>query len=396
MSKVISVNAGSSSLKFQLYNMPSEEVLVAGVIERIGLNDSVVTIKFNNQKKTTVLDIKDHSQAVKILLDLLISEKILISLDEIDACGHRIVHGGEKFATSTILTSEVEKEIESLNDLAPLHNPANLTGYRAFKAALPHAGHVAVFDTAFHQTMAPVEYIYPIPYEYYKNFQVRRYGFHGTSHLFVSARAIELLGNPSSSKIITCHLGNGASLAAVKDGKCIATSMGFTPLAGVMMGTRSGDIDPAIIPFLAKKLNMDAEGIGNILNKKSGLLGVSGISSDARDIIDAVQQGNERAILARSLHISTVVSTIGSYFVKLGGCDAIVFTAGLGENDIDFRIDTIKALESALGVKLDLVVNNARGKELLVSTKDSKIKVFVIPTNEEIVIARDTQKLLKI
>ena len=394
MSKIIAVNAGSSSLKFQLFEMPEEKVLVQGLIERIGMEDAVVTLKYDGQKKSKTLPILNHAVAVEILLNSLVEENIVASLNEINGVGHRVVHGGEKFAASTVITEEVANTIEELKDLAPLHNPANLTGYEAFKKALPEVGHVAVFDTAFHQTMPKENFMYPIPYEYYENLMVRRYGFHGTSHLYVTGRCLDLLGNPEHSKIITCHIGNGASLAAVKDGKCVNTSMGFTPLAGVMMGTRSGDIDPAIVTYLASKLNKSADDVMNILNKKSGLLGVSGISSDARDIVNGVKSGHELATLARKMHVNTVANFVGQYFVELGGCDAMVFTAGLGENDVEFRAELCEKLSGALGIELDPVANNNRGQELLVSTPNSKIKVFVIPTNEEIVIARDTMNLL--
>jgi acetate kinase len=323
-------------------------------------------------------------------------EKILNNLNEISGVGHRVVHGGEFFNTSVIIDEKVAKIIDNLSELAPLHNPANLTGYNAFKHALPTVSHVAVFDTAFHQTMKSDRYLYPIPYEYYQDYKIRKYGFHGTSHLYVSTRCLQLLGNPKVSKIITCHIGNGASLAAILDGKAIDTSMGFTPLAGVMMGTRSGDIDPAIIPFLSTKLNKSADEVINILNKKSGLLGVSGLSNDARDIVDAMAIGNKRAHLARMLHVNSVANYIGIYFVELGGADAIVFTAGVGENDPEFRQSVIEKIGSALGIKLNGELNKKRGEEILISTPDSKIKVYVIPTNEEVVIARDTIKLLKI
>ena len=396
MSKIMAVNAGSSSLKFQLYQYPQEQVLVSGIIERIGLDDSVVTFKFNGQKKQNTQPIKDHKVAVEILLKKLIDERILSNLNEIDGVGHRVVHGGEAFSKSVVIDDKVAKIIEDLSDLAPLHNPANVIGYKAFKAALPKVRHVAVFDTAFHQTLAKDRYLYPIPYEYYSNYKVRKYGFHGTSHLYVSQRCIELLGKPNNSRIITLHIGNGASLAAIKNGKAIDTSMGFTPLAGVMMGTRSGDIDPAIITFLAAKLKKSADEVVSILNKKSGLLGVSGISNDARDIVSAMQRGDERATIARQLHINTVTNYIGTYFVELGGVDAIVFTAGLGENDTDFRKDIVEKIGSALGIKLNEENNKKRGEEVLISTADSKVKVYVIPTNEEVVIARDTIKLLNI
>lgn len=396
MAKIMAVNAGSSSLKFQLYNYPGESVLVSGIIERIGLEDSIVTFKINGQKKITTQPIKDHGQAVQILLKGLVEENIVSNLNEITGVGHRVVHGGESFNSSVIIDERVSKIIEDLIDLAPLHNPANLTGYKAFKAALPNVDHVAVFDTAFHQTMSQERYLYPIPYEYYQDYKIRKYGFHGTSHLYVSQRCIQLLGNPKESKIITCHIGNGASLAAIKNGKTIDTSMGFTPLAGVMMGTRSGDIDPAIITYLASKLKKSADEVVNILNKKSGLLGVSGLSNDARDIVDAMEKGNQRAQLARALHVNTVANYIGTYFVELGGADAIVFTAGVGENDPDFRQSVVENIGQALGIKLNYEVNKKRGEEILISTPDSKIKVYVIPTNEEVVIARDTIKLLKI
>lgn len=396
MSKIMAVNAGSSSLKFQLIEMPAEESIVSGVIERIGMDDAVINVKFKGEKKSRTLPIADHKEAVEILFDVLVSEKVVDSLEEINGVGHRVVHGGEAFSVSTIIDEEVARTIEDLSDLAPLHNPANLTGYEAFKKMLPNVGHVAVFDTAFHQTMKEETFIYPIPYEYYQDFKVRRYGFHGTSHLFVSQRAIELLGSPKDSKVITCHIGNGASLAAVKDGVCVNTSMGLTPLAGVMMGTRSGDIDPAIISYLCEKLGKSADEVIGILNKRSGLLGVSGISSDARDIIKAVKEGNERAILARNLHVKSIVNFIGSYFVELGGCDALVFTAGLGENDPDFRRKICESLGPALGIEIDETKNNCRGDERLISTPNSKVKIYVIPTNEELVIARDTKKLLNL
>ncbi|MEG0364330.1 MAG: acetate kinase [Erysipelotrichales bacterium] len=394
MSKVMAVNAGSSSLKYQLIDMVNEDVLCSGIIERIGLNDSLFTIEVNDEKHKDVLDIEDHTKAVGLVLEALTKYNVVSSLEEIDGVGHRVVHGGEKFVESVVINDEVIKTIEELSDLAPLHNPANLVGYSAFKKALPNVGHVAVFDTAFHQTMEKDTYIYPIPYEYYEKFGVRRYGFHGTSHLFVSQRANELLNKPAHSKIITCHLGNGASLAAVKDGKVINTSMGLTPLAGVMMGTRSGDIDPAIVTFLMDKTGMSAHEVMDVLNKKSGMLGVSGISSDARDIEDGYNEGNELAVLTVELYVNRIAQTIGSYFVQLGGVDAIVFTAGLGENGIMFREKIIEAVGEALGVKLDATRNDVRGKETLISADDSSAKVFLIPTNEELVIAQDTKGLL--
>lgn len=394
MSKIIAVNAGSSSLKFQLFLMPEEEVVVAGLVERIGFQDSVITIKWDGQKKSETLPIADHNLAIEKLLHLLIAEGFLNSLDELSGVGHRIVHGGDKFASSTIITDEVEDTIRSLFDLAPLHNPANLMGVVAFRKALPTVKNVAVFDTAFHQTMAPEQFLYPLPYEFYEKYQVRRYGFHGTSHLYVSQRAQELLGRPAHSKIITVHMGNGGSIAAVKDGKSIHTTMGFTPLAGVVMGTRSGDVDPSIVTYLMGKLGLSAEQVIDIFNKKSGLLGVSGISADSRDIVKAVKEGNTRAALARQMQVNSVVDWIGSYFVMLGGCDALVFTAGIGENDIEFRADVINHVSEALKITIDPVANNVRGEERVITTPDSAFKAFVIPTNEEIMIARDTYRFL--
>ncbi|MDF9867593.1 acetate kinase [Bacilli bacterium PM5-3] len=393
MSKIMAVNAGSSSLKYQLIEMPAADVLCSGVIERIGLNDSLFSIEVNGEKHKDVLDIEDHTKAVNLVLDALTKYNVVSSLDEIDGVGHRFVHGGEKFVSSVVINDEVVAAMEELSDLAPLHNPANLVGYRAFKDALKEVGHVAVFDTAFHQTMEKDTFVYPIPYEYYEDFGVRKYGFHGTSHLFVSKRANELLGNQKDSKVITCHLGNGASLAAVKDGKSINTSMGLTPLAGVMMGTRSGDIDPAIITFLMDKTSMSAYEVMDVLNKKSGMLGLSKISSDARDIENGLNEGNELAKLTVDVYVNRIMDTIGSYFVKLGGLDAIVFTAGLGENAPMFRKLICEKLE-CLGVKIDDDRNNVRGKETLISSDDSKVKVFLIPTNEELVIAQDTTALL--
>ena len=394
MSKIMAVNAGSSSLKFQLLEMPEAKELCSGIIERIGLDDSIFTIEVDGEKNKNIQDIKDHSVAVDLVLEALTKYGVVKELSEINGVGHRIVHGGEQFTQSTILTDEVAETIEKLSDLAPLHNPANLIGYQSFKKALPGVGHVAVFDTAFHQTMPKESYIYPIPLEYYNDYAIRRYGFHGTSHLFVSKRATELLGNPATSRVITCHLGNGASIAAVKDGKCINTSMGLTPLAGVMMGTRSGDIDPSIIAFLGNKIGKNADEVTDILNKKSGMLGISGKSSDARDIEDGYHANEERCVLTVDLYVHRVMEVIGSYIMQLGGVDAIVFTAGLGENGIMFREKIIDAISGATGVKIDKERNDVRGKETLISSDDSSAKVFLIPTNEELVIAQDTQRLL--
>lgn len=396
MTKIISVNAGSSSLKFQLFVMPSEEVLISGIIERIGLADGIFTIKVNDQKVTVSQPIPDHKVAVELVLNALIKHKIVNSLDEISGVGHRVVHGGEAYAQSVVLDDTVESTIEALSELAPLHNPANLIGYRAFKKELPHARHVAVFDTAFHQTMEEDIFVYPIPLEYYEEFKIRRYGFHGTSHFYVSHKVAQLMGRKVEDiNVITCHLGNGASLAAVEGGKSVNTSMGFTPLAGIMMGTRSGDIDPAIITFLMQKLGKTASQVIDILNKKSGMLGVSGLSSDARDIEKGIQEGNERAILTRKLYANRVAQTIGSYFVQLGKVDAIVFTGGLGENDVAMRAAIVERIQTALGIDFDLELNNkSRGKDLCLSKAGSKTQVWIVPTNEELVIAQDTVRLL--
>lgn len=394
MSKILAVNAGSSSLKFQLLEMPEAQVIADGIVERIGLNDGVFTIKYNGNKDKVVLDIPNHSGAAQLVLDALIEKNIVASLDEIVGAGHRVVHGGEYFSESVLITEDAVAKVEELSDLAPLHNPANLIGYRAFKKALPDATHIFAFDTAFHQTMEPEVFIYGLPYEYYTDLSVRRYGMHGISHEFVAKRAIELLDNKENSKVITLHLGNGASITAVKDGKCINTSMGMTPLAGVMMGTRTGDIDPAIITYLMRKLDKTAEEIVDIYNKKSGMLGVSGISSDARDIENAIAEGNERAILTRAIYAQRILQVVGGYVLQLGGVDALVFTAGLGENDDGVRGAVLDLLAEGLKLDYDKELNSAiHGKEATLSTDASEVKVFVIPTNEELVIASDAFRI---
>ena len=395
MSKVMAVNAGSSSLKFQLFNMPEETVITSGIVERIGLQDGIFTIKVNGEKVKTVTDIPNHSVAVDMLLKALVEHKIVASYDEIDACGHRVVQGGPYFEDSAIVTEDSEAKVEELIELAPLHNGANLVGMRAFRDALPNARHIFVFDTSFHQTMAEEQYLYALPYKYFTEHKVRKYGAHGTSHKYVSARAIDMLGNPEHSKVIVCHLGNGASLSAVKDGLCVDTSMGFTPLAGVMMGTRSGDIDPSILPFVMKKEGLNIDEMLNVLNKQSGMLGVSGISSDSRDIEDAYKEGNEAAIRTSNLYAAIVAKYIGTYFVELGGCDAIAFTAGLGENAAYLRTLICNNIKEALGVELDETKNNTRsGDDRVISTENSKVQIMIIPTNEEVMIARDTVRLL--
>lgn len=396
MSKVIAVNAGSSSLKFQLFEMDNEEVITSGVIERIGLEDSIFTIKYNGEKDVKTLPIPTHKEAVQLLLDTLIEKEIVNSLDEIKGVGHRIVQGGSYFKESAVIDEDVVNKIDELKSLAPLHNPAHLTGYYAFKEAIPNAGAVAVFDTAFHQTLEPRCYIYPIPYKFYTDHKVRKYGAHGTSHFYVSQRVIEHLGNPEHSKIIVAHLGAGGSLSAVKDGKSINTSMGFTPLAGLMMGTRSGDLDPSIIDYLINEVGMDMKEVITMLNKESGLLGVSGVSSDFRDVMEAANEGNERAKLAIDIFFRRVIAYIGRYFIALGGCDAIAFTAGIGENSAFARKEILSLVSEALGIVIDDDANENGNGERLITKPESKIKVYVIPTNEELVIARDTKRLLNL
>lgn len=392
--KVMAVNAGSSSLKFQLLEMPSEAVLASGVVERIGLDEAVFNIKYDGKKVKEVTDIPTHNVAVDMLLNKLVKLHILSSLDEIEAVGHRVVHGGEKFSDSVVITDEVIKAIEDVSDLAPLHNPANLTGIHAFKEALPSVEAVAVFDTAFHQTMEPLAYMYSVPYDWYTKYGVRKYGFHGTSHKYVSLRAADMLGmKPHKAKVIVCHIGNGASLCAVNKGKSVDTSMGFTPLAGIAMGTRSGDIDPAIVQFISQKEEKTLDEVINELNKKSGYLGISGLSSDSRDLWEAANKGDKKSILAVEKQAKMIADYIGAYFLTLGGCDAICFTAGIGENAWETRKLVVDRL-SALGVTLDFKKNLARGEETVISGEDSKIKVLLIPTNEEVMIARDAVRLI--
>ena len=397
MVKVMAVNAGSSSLKFQLINMPSEEVITSGLVERIGLEQGNFEIKVSGEKKSLQQPIPDHQVAVELLLKALVEYKIVENLSEIEAVGHRIVHGGEYFSDSVKVDEDVARKVEELAELAPLHNPAHLVGYCAFQKALPGVEHVFVFDTAFHQTIAKDKFLYPLPYEYYTDLKVRKYGAHGTSHKFVSQTVIDYLGNPEHSNIIVCHLGNGASLSAVKDGKCIDTSMGFTPLAGVMMGTRTGDVDPSVMPYLCHKLNKSVDEVLEIYNKKSGMLGVSGISSDSRDVEAAYKNGDEKAILTSELYATIVAKYIGSYFVELGGIDVIAFTAGVGENAAYLRTLIIKAIQPALHAILDEEKNNTRSGDVrVISTPESQIKVMVVPTNEEVMIARDTVRILEL
>lgn len=396
MAKIIAVNAGSSSLKFQLFEMDNEEVITSGVIERIGFDDAIFTIKYQDQKNKEILPIKDHQAAADLLLDTLIKKHIVSSLDEIKGVGHRVVQGGSYFKSSQIMDDYVVSKIDELKVLAPLHNPHHLTGYYAFKKAIPNAGAVAVFDTAFHQTLEKRCYIYPIPYKYYEENMVRKYGAHGTSHFYVSHRAIELMGNPEHSKVIVAHLGNGASLTAVKDGISVNTSMGFTPLAGIMMGTRSGDVDPSVIDYLVENIGLTMPEVIHMLNKESGLLGISGVSSDFRDVQQAALQGHERAKLALDIFFRRVIAYIGRYFIALGGVDAICFTAGIGENSAFARKEICDLLTEALGVEIDQEANENGQGDRLISTPNSKVKIFVIYTNEELVIARDTKKLLNL
>lgn len=395
MVKVLSINAGSSSLKFQLFVMPEEEVLTSGIVERIGLEEGIFTIKFNGQKKTVNQPIPDHTLAAQLVLEALVEEKIVQDYSEIKGVGHRVVHGGELYKHSVIFDDEVENNVESLQDLAPLHNPANLVGYRAFKKALPNAVHSAVFDTAFHQTMKEDIFLYPIPYEYYQDFGIRRYGFHGTSHQYVSQRVAALMNKKlEDTNVITLHLGNGASITAIEGGKSVNTSMGFTPLAGIMMGTRSGDIDPSITTYLMEKLNISAQEVVNIFNKKSGMLGVSGLSSDARDLDEAINEGHTRAKLTQAVYANRVAQVVGSYFVQLGHVDALVFTGGIGENDTIIRPKIIELLSEAMEIEFDLEANEVRGKETLLTKPESKVQVWLVPTNEELVIARDTYEFI--
>lgn len=397
--KVLVINAGSSSLKYQLIDVADESVIAKGLCERIGIGGSVLQYKPTGGEPLVVeKDMKDHTDAIKMVLDALVDPKVGVikSMDEIDAVGHRVVHGGEKFSGSVPITDEVISVMRELTDLAPLHNPANLMGIDACRKIMPNTPMVGVFDTAFHQTMPAEAFIYALPYEAYTEHMVRRYGFHGTSHYYVSHRAIEMLGKPAEeTKVITCHLGNGSSICAVKGGKSIDTSMGFTPLEGVPMGTRCGDMDPAIITYLMDKLGLDAAGVNAYINKKSGVFGISGVSSDFRDLGTAAAEGNPRAELALETFAYKVRKYIGAYAAAMDGVDAIVFTAGVGENDKGMRARILGGL-GFLGVKVDLDYNlNApRGKEIEISTPDSAVKVFVIPTDEEMVIARDTARLV--
>lgn len=395
---VLVINCGSSSLKYQLINSETEAVLAKGLCERIGIEGSrIVYQSAGGEKEITESPMPSHKEAIQMVLDALVNEKsgVIKSLAEVGAVGHRVVHGGEKFASSAVITEEMLKAVEECNDLAPLHNPANLIGIRACQELMPNVPMVGVFDTAFHQTMPEKAYMYGLPYEYYKKYKIRRYGFHGTSHSFVSKELANFLGmDINNSKIIVCHLGNGASISAVLNGKSVDTSMGLTPLEGLVMGTRSGDIDPAILEFLAHKEGMDIDQLMNMLNKKSGVYGLSdNISSDFRDLEAAAEKGDENAIRARAVFNYRVAKYIGAYVAAMNGVDAIAFTAGLGENDTLVRKDIMEYL-GYLGIKLDEEANKLRGKDVLISTPDSKVKVAVIPTNEELAICRETVALI--
>ena len=394
---VLVINCGSSSLKYQLIDSDTEAVLAKGLCERIGIDGRLVYQKAGNDKEITETSMPTHKEAIQMVLEALTNEKTgaIKSLAEVNAIGHRIVHGGEKFASSAIITDEMIKAVEECNDLAPLHNPANLIGIRVCSELMPNVPQVGVFDTAFHQTMPAKAYLYGLPIEYYKNYKVRRYGFHGTSHSFVSKRAVEFLGlDKDNSKVIVCHLGNGSSISAVQNGKCVDTTMGLTPLEGVVMGTRSGSIDPAIVEYIAKKENLDLAGVMNVLNKKSGLQGMSGVSSDMRDLRAAAAEGNEDAKNAIEVLCYGIAKYVGGYVAAMNGVDAIVFTAGIGEN-VGMIREKVCSYLGFLGVTIDAKANEAMGEEVVISGADSKVKVAVIPTNEELAICRDTVALVK-
>jgi len=395
--KIFVINCGSSSLKYKLFDMRDEDVLAEGIIERIGIENSF--LKYETKEGTDIKiehEIPTHKEGIELLIETLLSDEhgVLEDMDEIKAVGHRVAHGGEKFAHSTLIDDEVMKEIEDISDLAPLHNPANLMGIEVCKELMPETSQVAVFDTAFHQTMPEEAYTYALPYKYYEKYGVRRYGFHGTSHGYVANRAAEMMDEDINDlKIVTCHLGNGASIAAVKNGESIDTSMGFTPLEGLVMGTRCGDIDPAIVPFIMDKEDMTTSEIDSVLNKESGLYGVSGVSSDMRDIEGAADEGNNQAQVALDIFNYRVKKYIGSYSAAMGGVDAVVFTAGIGENAIETREEILAGLEY-MGIKIDKNANDIRGKEQIITTSDSTVKAMVIPTNEELVIAKDTKAIV--
>lgn len=389
--KILAVNAGSSSLKFTLIELPEKNVVASGLFEKIGISGSCYTIKYNGEKIKKEVNLVDHSVAVRILMEELINMGIISSLDEIEGVGHRMVHGGQEFTESVVLTEDVLDRVAKYNELAPLHNPANIMGVKAFMKALPNTIQVGVFDTAFHTTMKEAEYLYPVPYEWYEKYGVRKYGFHGTSHRFINKTISEYFGR-NDLKVISCHIGNGGSITAIDSGKVVDTSMGFTPLAGIMMGTRSGDIDASMLSYLEGKTGKSLAELTNDLNKKSGLLGVSGVSSDSRDVETAADEGNERAILAQEMYAKKIANYIAMYNNLLGGADVITLTAGVGENSKTMRKSIIEKIAS-LGVKIDDERNDFRGEFRLISTDDSKIPVYVVPTDEELMIAMDTMEL---
>ena len=390
--KIMSINAGSSSLKFSLFDMATEEVLISGLFERIGIEGSGYTLKYKGDKIKVETELPDHSVAVKILLEKLMELQVISTLEEIEGVGHRIVHGGDKYTKSVMVTDEVIDDIIRFSDFAPLHNPAHAICIKAFKEVLPKTPMVVVFDTAFHQTIEKARYLYPVPYHWYEEYHVRKYGAHGTSHRYIATKLSEELKNENLN-IISCHLGNGGSITAISNGKCVDTSMGFTPHAGIMMGTRSGDIDVSIVPYVMEKEGKSASEIMNDLNKKSGFLGVSEFSSDSRDIEEGIKQGNEKCILAEEMFVNSVVKYIAQYYVLLGHVDAICFTAGIGENSVDTRLQIIEKL-APLGIKIDVEKNNVRGKFAKINSDDSTVEIYVIPTNEELMIAKDTMDII--
>lgn len=390
--KILSVNAGSSSLKFSLFDMDDESVIASGVFERIGIDGSLYTIKFRSEKITEEVSMPTHLEAVNILLDKITTLGIIESLYEIRGVGHRIVQGKDIFKESVVINDDVMEKLETIKDFAPLHNPANMLGIRAFMDALPDAVMVAVFDTAFHQTMEEEAYLYPVPYKWYLDYGVRKYGAHGTSHRYIASQVKKILGT-SEYRLISCHIGNGGSITAIKDGKCVDTSMGFTPLSGIMMGTRSGDIDPSIVPYVMEQEGKNASEVVDDLNRKSGLFGLSEFSSDMRDVLAKCSEGNQRSIVAKNRYVRRIVDYIAQYYVLLGGADVIVFTAGVGENNSTIRKEICDQL-TCLGVKIDDSSNGTNGEFRKISADDSKVKVYVIPTNEELMIARDTLNLI--
>ncbi len=394
MKKLFAVNAGSSSLKFQILEMPEEQVIISGQVERIGFDDSIFTVKYQGNKTERKLPVKNQKEAVQLVLKTILEMKVIRDVSEIKGAGHRVVQGGEFFDRTVEVTDDAIAKVDFLAQLAPLHNKASLECYRAFKELLPNAFHTFVFDTAYHRTMEEQNYIYPIPYEYYTKYAIRRYGAHGTSHKYI-ASIVEKYLNSKKYRLISCHLGSGASLCAIKNGKCIDTSMGFTPLGGIMMGTRSGDLDPSLVLYIMEKENLTPQEMNNILNKKSGLAGLSELSSDMRDVDKGIAENKHLALLAKKVYCTRVAQTIGSYFVELGGCDVLVFTAGVGENSITTRKMLMPMISQALGIE----VNEEMAQEFefgkIISTAQSKIKVLIIPTNEELMIVRDTYELLQ-